>query len=85
MVISYEIYEKSILRVSEISYEMTTSIRFCLLYDPLQWDFIAFKMNNISIRKCSFYMDVVNDVTRTRQSVITLRLYDIYGTKLSIE
>ena len=29
---------------------MTTSVKFCLLYDPLKWNFIAFKMKNISIR-----------------------------------
>ena len=54
-----------------ISYEMTTSVTFCLSYNPLKWDFIAFKMNIISIRKCIVDMDVVNDVTCTRQSVFT--------------
>ena len=52
-------------------YEMTTSVRFCLSYDPLKLDFIAFKMDNISIRKRIVDTDVVNDVTSTRQSVIT--------------
>ena len=51
--------------------EMTTSVRFCLSYDPLKSDFIAFKMDNISRRKHIADMDVVNDVTSTRQSVIT--------------
>ena len=46
---------------------MTTSVRFCLSYGPLQWDFIAFKVNMISIRKRIVDMDVVNDVTCTRQ------------------
>ena len=32
-------------------YEMTTRVRFCLLYDSLKWDFIAFKINIFSIRK----------------------------------
>ena len=50
---------------------MTTRVRFCLSYDPLKWDFIAFKMNKISIRKRIIDTDVVNDVTFTRQSVIT--------------
>ena len=45
-----------------ISYEMTTSVRFCLSYDPLKWDFIAFKMNIISLRKRIVDTDVVNDV-----------------------
>ena len=47
------------------------SLRFCLSYDRLKWDFIAFKMNIISLRKCNVDTDVVNDVTRSRQSVIT--------------
>ena len=50
---------------------MTTSVRFCLLYDPFKRDFIAFKMNIISARKRTVDTDVVNDVTCTRQSVIT--------------
>ena len=31
VVISYEIYEKSLWRVSQISYEITTSVRFCFI------------------------------------------------------
>ena len=50
---------------------MTTSVRFCLSYEPLKWDFIAFKMKIISLRKRIVDTDVVNDVTRSRQSVIT--------------
>ena len=49
VVISYEIYETSPRRVSYISYEMTTSVRFFLSYDCLKWDFIAFKVDIISI------------------------------------
>ena len=54
-----------------ISYKMTTRVRFCLPYDPLKHDFIAFKMNIISIGKCIVNIDVVNDVTCMLQSVIT--------------
>ena len=71
MVISYEIYETSLRRVSLISYEMTTRVRFFLSFDPLKWVFIAFKLNIISLRKRIVDTDVVNDVTRSRQSVIT--------------
>ena len=46
-----------------ISYEMTASVRSSLLY------FIAFKLNIISIRKHT--VDIVNDITGMRQSVIT--------------
>ena len=49
VVISYEIYEMSFRRVSKISNEMTMSVRFSLSYDPLKWDFIAFKINFVSI------------------------------------
>ena len=42
---------------------------FCLSYGPFKWDFIVF--NIISTRKRIADMDVANDVTRSRQSVIT--------------
>ena len=51
---------------------MTTSVRFCLSYDPLELDFIAFKiLDNISSRKRIVDTDFVNDVTRSCQSFIT--------------
>ena len=34
-------------------------------------DFIALRMNGISMRKCIVDMDVVNDVTYSCQNVIT--------------
>ena len=40
-------------------------------YDPLKWDFIAFKMKIISMRERTVDMDIVNDVTYMHQSVIT--------------
>ena len=39
---------------------------------------MAFKMNIISIRKRIVDMDVVNDVMRSRRSVIDVRSYDFY-------
>ena len=33
MVISYKVYEMSLLEISLISFEMTTSVWFCLSYD----------------------------------------------------
>ena len=47
------------------------SYKILFIIDPLKWDFIAFKMGTISRRKHIVDMDVVNDVTSTRQSVIT--------------
>ena len=51
VVISYEFYETSLGRVSKILYEMSTTVRFCLSFDPLKRDFIVFKMNDILRRK----------------------------------
>ena len=50
---------------------MTMSVKFCLSYDPLELDFIAFKMGIISRRKRIVDMDVVCDVRSMRQRVIT--------------
>ena len=50
---------------------MITSVRFCLSYDPLKWDFVTFKMNIITIRNHIVGTDGVNDVTWSHQSVIT--------------
>ena len=50
---------------------MTKGVRFCLSYDPLKLVFIAVKVNLILIRKHIVDMDIVNDATYTRQSVIT--------------
>ena len=49
---------------------MTMSVKFCLLYDPSNWNFIIFKMNIISISKHIDDTDFVNDATCTYQSVI---------------
>ena len=58
------------------------SIKFCLSYD-----FIAFKMNIVSIRKCIVDMVIVSDVTCMHQSVITrghtmfmIRRYPLYNS-----
>ena len=71
MVISYEIYETSLHKL-----HMTTSVRFCLSFDPLKWNFIALKMNTISKRKCVVDTDFVNDVTCTRvRAKVLLRVW----------
>ena len=51
---------------------MTMSVRFCLLYDPLKWDFFAFKMNIISIQERIADMDIFSNLMSLCQSVITL-------------
>ena len=62
---------------------MTTRVRFCLSYDPLKRDFIAFELNIISLRKFIADTDVVNEATRWRQSVITRQSgHTIFMTRL---
>ena len=60
MVFLYEIYETSLRRVSYISHEMTTRVRFGLSYGPLKSDFIVFKLDIVSRRKRIVDTDVVN-------------------------
>ena len=60
---------------------MIISVRFCLSYDPLKWDFMAFKMNIISIRKYIADTDVVNDVTFLYRSVIPCVVLRLFMTR----
>ena len=66
--ISFEIYETSLRRVSYISYEMTTSVRFCLSYDPFNGIKSPIKLTLFQQENAD--TDVANDVTYTRQSVV---------------
>ena len=58
MVSPSEIYETSFG-------EMTTGVHFYFSYDSLQFDYIAFKMNFILIRKCVADIVIFNNVTCT--------------------
>ena len=65
---------------------MTTSVRFCLSNNSLGWNFIAFKMNNISVRKRIGDTAVVNDVRRVCAKVLLHVLsYGFYDMTLSTE
>ena len=64
---SYEIHETSLWRVSKIPYEMTTSVRFCLSDDYLKWDFIAFKVDIISIENITVFMDGIMTLRASKQ------------------
>ena len=44
-----------------VSFKTTTSVRFCLSYDPLKVYFIAFRMDNILMRKRIVNTVVVNE------------------------
>ena len=57
------------------------SLKFCLPYDPLKWDFVVFKINIISIRKRIVVTVVVNDVTCTCEVVITRVVIQIFVTR----
>ena len=59
---------------------MTTSVRFCLSYDTLKWDFTAFKMNNMSIIKHIVDRKVVSDIMFTRHGVITCVVIQFFVT-----
>ena len=49
---------------------MTTSVRFRLSYDPLKGDFIAVKMNIISLRKNSLLTGTLSMTLRVRAKVL---------------
>ena len=55
------------------------SVRFCLSYDPLNWDFVVSKLNVIATRKCSVDKDIVNIEDLT----LVVISYEIYETRLS--
>ena len=85
MVISNEIYETSLWRVSYISYEMTTSVKFCLSHDPLKWDFISFKVIITPIRQR--IADRTLSMTLCIRAKVLLRVWsnDFYDITLSTE
>ena len=60
---------------------MTTSVRFCLLYDRLKLDFISFKMDNISSRKRIVDTAVVNDVTSNAPKCYYMCGHTIFMTR----
>ena len=50
---------------------MSTSVRFCLPYDPIKWDFIGLKMNIILIKKHIDDTIIASDVSCMCQNVAT--------------
>ena len=55
---------------------MITSVRFCLSYEPFKWDFIAFKMDIISLRKHIVDTNVVNEVTSRAKVLLHVWAYN---------
>ena len=58
VVISYEVYETGLWRVSLISYEMTTNVRLCLSYD-----YMTFKLQFMAVEAKTFFSRKHNAVT----------------------
>ena len=63
---------------------MTMSVRFCLSYDCLKWDFIAFKVDIISIEN-NVVTDGVMTLRASNQVLCKVWSYDFYDTKLANE
>ena len=64
---------------------MTTSVRFCLSYDPSKCDFIAFKMNIISIGN-ALLTQTLSMTLRVRAKVLLhVWSYDFYDMTLTTE
>ena len=64
---------------------MTTSVRFCLSYDLLKWDFIAFKLNIISIRKHIVDTDIVMTLCIRTKVLLYMWSHDFYDMTLFTE
>ena len=64
-----------------MSFELITSVRVCLLYDPKEWNLIVFKMNIISMRK--HIVDIGDMLNVCDKALLHVRSYDFYDTMLS--
>ena len=61
---------------------MTTSVRFCLSYDCLKWDFIAFKVDIISK---NFVTDGIMTLRASNLVLCNVWSYDFYDMTLATE
>ena len=84
MVISYEIPETSLRRVSHISYKMTTSVRFCLSYDPLNGILSPLKWHYF-IKKRNFIRTLSMTLRVCAKVLLHVWSNDFYDTTLSID
>ena len=64
---------------------MTTSVRFCLSYDPFKLDFTAFKFDSCSTENAWFDMDIVMTLLVPVKVLYNVWLYDFYNMTLSTE
>ena len=72
------------MKLTEISYEMTTSERFCLSHDCLKWDFITFKVDIISIEN-NVVSDGIMRLLASNQVLCNVWSYDFYDMTLATE
>ena len=63
---------------------MTTCVRFCLSYDCLKWDFIAFKVDIMSIEN-NVVTDGIMTLRASNQILCNVWSYDFYEMKLVTE
>ena len=63
--------------------EMTTCVRFYLSYDCLKWDFIALKVDIISIENIT--LDGIMTLRSSNQVLCNVWSYDFYEMKLATE
>ena len=64
---------------------MIMSVRFCLSYDPLQWDFIAFKLNFISKENALLTQTFSMMLCLRAKVLLHVWSYDFYDTMLSTQ
>ena len=63
---------------------MTTSLRFCLSYDWLKWDFNALKVDIISVENITLSR-TVHGVPASYQMLCNVWSYDFYDMMLTAE
>ena len=82
VVISYEMYETSLWRVSYISYEMSMSVRFCLSYDHFKMNFISYKVGNCSTENAWLTWNVVVTLLVPAKVLCNVWSYNFYDMTL---
>ena len=64
---------------------MTTNVRFHLPYDCLKWDFVAFKVDIISLENITVVMDGIIKLRVSNQVLCKVWSYDFYDMMLATE
>ena len=64
---------------------MNMDLRLCLSYNPFKLDFIAFKMNIISIKNILLTLTLSMTLRVRAKALLRVWSYDFYDTTLSTE